>query len=157
MVGRTAPDAAREFRESLQRSLDCAVEGRLNIDGYQPSKPSDEPYTADVERGKPIPFAGRPDLLLVVIIKYRLVEGADSGGGSWLADVVKYEYAIENQAGREVLAYHLHPDARNSLLWPHLHIGSAVLSDGYKHLSKTHIRTEPIPLEDVLWYALHEL
>lgn len=156
MPGRTPQAAARAFRESLQRSLDCVVDARLNIDGYRPSQSADVPYTADVNGGKPTPFARHPDLRLVVIIKY-LVVAENNDRGPWAPRVVKYEYALENPDGGEILAYHWHPNARNAQPWPHLHIGEAILAPPHKDLSNTHVRTGRVALEDLLWYALHDL
>lgn len=156
LFGKTPQAAARAFRDSLQRSLDCAVEARLNIDGYRPSQSADLPYTADLSGGKPTPFARQSDLQLVVV-RYLLIEAEDEDPGRWTTHVVRYEYALEDQNGGEILAYHWHPNRRNALASPHLHIGGAVLTAVYKNLSKAHVPTERIVLEDVLWFAMREL
>ena len=131
------------------------MDAHVNFEGYHPSSEG-ETFSATLERGDPVPFARRQNLQLVVVVLYSIVPASDNPR-QWITSVKQYEYAIENETGQEILAYHWHPNSRNTPPWPHLHIGSAVLHANYKDLHKAHVRTERIALEDVLWFAINEL
>ena len=139
----------------MQQALDCVIDGRLNVDGYRPS-PDDAPYTADINGGLSVPFGRGSTLSLLVIIRYQLI---DEGGDRdlWTPRTTGYEYAIMDRDEREIIAFHWHPNARSSVPWPHLHMGTVLLSATYKGLHKAHIRTEQVALPDVLWFAITEL
>ncbi len=102
-----------------------------------------------------MPFWGSRQFKLVVIIKYRIVK--ESGfRGPWATRIGKYEYSVLDKDDREILAFHWHPGQRNTVSWPHLHMGNAILVGTYGFLHKAHIRTERIALEDVVRLAIEE-
>ena len=102
-----------------------------------------------------MPFWGNRQFKLVVILKYRIVK--ESGfRGPWAPRIGKYEYSILDKDDGGILAFHWHPDQRNAVSWPHLHMGSAVLVGAYRFLHKAHIRTERIALEDVVRLAIED-
>jgi hypothetical protein len=60
-----------------------------------------------------------------VAIWYRLIPERVPHGGLWTAETVAYAYAIEDDAGTEILTYHWHPEARSQVIRPHVHLESA--------------------------------
>jgi hypothetical protein len=104
--------------------------------------------------GDPVGLAGKSRLRLSLLHQYRLVE--DEGErGPWKAQTAAYFYAIEDQAGNEVLAFHWHPHVVGTTT-PHLHVRSARHED-IPRLGKAHIPTGRISVEQVLRLLLADL
>ncbi len=76
-------------------------------------------------------------------------------GGPWRADLTSYFYALRDSEGREIVAYHWHPDSRSSIRFPQLHLGAGG-QIGREELQKSHIPTGYIELEDVIGLAIRE-
>ncbi len=87
---------------------------------------------------------------------YRVVE-AEGVRGPFKVSVSGYEYSLDDDQGREVIAYHWHPESPNGwATFPHLHI-EAGAEVGRKSLIGAHLPTERVAFEQVLWVAVHEL
>jgi hypothetical protein len=97
---------------------------------------------------------GNSHLTLSVGQQFRVVESGRAEG--WRVQVVAYFYALGQQGGGELLAYHWHPRESSSRLGPHLHV-AAEIQVGQLWLPKVHLVTGPILLQDVLTLALMEL
>ena len=65
-------------------------------------------------------------------------------------------YALYDVDGREVVAYHWHPEGRSGVTTPHLHLGTGA-SVGRRDLAGAHLPTGRILLEDVLRLGVAEL
>ena len=85
---------------------------------------------------------------------YVVTEGP--AGEGWQVRDGAYFYAIETQGGSELLAYHWHPRGRSPIVAPHLHVG-ADIQIGQRLLSKVHLPTGAIRLQDVIRLAITEL
>lgn len=84
--------------------------------------------------------------------KYRIVE--DSGPrGPWKVETIAYYYALEAESGREILAYHWHPDTGFPVTTPHMHLGPEA-AVGHQLLAQSHLPTGRISMEDVLRLAI---
>ena len=95
------------------------------------------------------------DLNLSVKITYRLAETSGERL-PWSASTVAYRYTIEDRNGREIDAYHWHPDGRVTI--PHLHLGAAVAEGRLRpDLAGTHLPTGHVTLQEVLRMAVVEL
>jgi hypothetical protein len=58
----------------------------------------------------------------------------------WEARTVGYQYRLEDSGGREIVAYHWHPQGASHVTVPHLHLGAglgAVLTE----MTKAHLQT----------------
>ena len=71
--------------------------------------------------------------------------------GPWKVSTSAYYYGIKDGEGREILAYHWHPGIGST--YPHLHFHSGT----GKLLTKAHIPTRRISLEEVLRFTIEEL
>lgn len=113
-----------------------------------------EPHVLVLGRGRPVRLAGDARLSLSLQIYYRVAE--DSGSRfSWRVTIVGYLYALTDERGREVIAYHWHPDERSAVTYPHLHLGAGA-QVGRAELLKVHFPTGPIVVEDVVHLAISE-
>jgi hypothetical protein len=88
----------------------------------------------------------------VATLHYRIVE-AEGERGPWKVQGAGYDYAIRLDAV-EMVAFHWHPAPHNPITWPHLHVGTAVLSANSPLTRKTHLPTRRIALEQVLRLAV---
>lgn len=58
---------------------------------------------------------------LIARLEYR-VDPAGDGGQDFQVHTTNYRYHILDRDGREILAYHWHPDGVSSVTEPHLHL-----------------------------------
>jgi hypothetical protein len=80
------------------------------------------------------------------------VEETEGERGPWKVSTLAYYHSLEDEAGREFVAYQWHPE-QGSIDLPHLHIGTGVgASLGSVH--KYHFPTGRVSLEDVLRLAI---
>ena len=103
---------------------------------------------------------GQPYILLAFKQGYRINRDEESISTSFRASTTFYEYKLSNNEGRELVTYHWHPHEPNSILWPHLHIGSAVIDTaepGFgKRFSRLHLPTSRISIEQVIRAAISQ-
>ena len=85
---------------------------------------------------------------------YRLVESP--GERTWAARVVAHYYDLYDRDGHEIISYHWHPQARSHVTTPHLHLGGGVAA-WRPDLTKAHLPTGYVTLEDVLMLAIGDL
>jgi hypothetical protein len=91
-----------------------------------------------------------------------------TGAGRWKVRTAAYFYGFDDDQGRELLAFHWHPEAPEAVPYPHLHIGPGVVEMGSlvsaglsaqhnalrPEIQGAHIPTSRIALEQVLALAL---
>jgi hypothetical protein len=123
----------------------------VSADGYE-ANPAGPAHLLYVNRGEAVPLRGRHRLSLRVAMRYRIVR-AEGARGPWKIATAGYEYAIDDQEGREVLAYHW--QAGVAPPYPHLHLGAGAGVAAL--LRKRHLPTGRVALEAVLRLLLTEL
>ncbi|MGF1471184.1 MAG: hypothetical protein ACFB50_05485 [Rubrobacteraceae bacterium] len=74
----------------------------------------------------------------------------------WRADLTSYFYTLKDLEGREIVAYHWHPESRSPITFPHLHLGAGA-QIGREEIQKSHLPTGHVEIEDVLLMAIREL
>lgn len=115
--------------------------------------PSDRPHMLILgPAGDSVRLDHDRGLALSAVLYYQLVEATDPIG-SWTARPTAYYYALEDLDGREVLAYHWHPEAQGQIAFPHLHLGAGAAPQGFD-LVRVHLPTGQISLEAVLRLAI---
>ncbi len=150
MAARTRAEAIRAFLEPLRSALRCVTQSVLRERGHR--------YGPDQSRllgfeGGSVRLKGT-DLRLSVRISYRLVE-TPGERLPWTAEIVAYHYGFDDQDGKEILAYHWHPDGR--VTEPHLHLGAGAVDGRLRpDLAGAHLPTRDITLQDVLRLAIAE-
>ncbi len=77
--------------------------------------------------------------------------------------VTAYQYALRDHSGRELLAFHWHPDGRSPVAFPHLHVSAALRGTtpsgdpAVLPLDKLHIPTGHLSAADVVRLLVAEL
>jgi len=71
----------------------------------------------------------------------------------WRVRIVAYQYALLDDASREYLAYHWHPDGSSHVTQPHLHLGPAA-GVAVPELAAAHLPTGPVSLAAVARLAI---
>lgn len=78
------------------------------------------------------------------------------------ASIAQYSYRLIEPDGREILAYHLHPDGLSSVKRPHLHVSSRIPpiplgdADVSIGLSAMHLATGFVSLDDFIRLLIEE-
>lgn len=115
-------------------------------------------HVLSINRGEPAALqaaSGASRLRLGVKLQYRFTQtGAKA---HWNASAAAYKYTIETNDGREVLAYHWHPDANSPVVSPHVHLGSTVLRRDGVLGRRAHVPTGRVPLQQVIRLAIIDL
>lgn len=89
---------------------------------------------------------------LSVKMRYRIVR-AEGERGPWKVSVAAYQYAFVDEAEREIVAYHWHPDGTSDVTTPHLHL-EAGARVGRRDLAAAHIPTGRVSLESIVRLAI---
>lgn len=102
--------------------------------------------------GDPVPLRGSTRVSLAVKMRYRIVQ-AEGERGPWQVSVAAYQYAFTDDAGREIVAYHWHPDGMSNVTAPHLHL-EAGAHVGRLDLAASHLPTGRVSLESIVRLAI---
>jgi hypothetical protein len=153
------------FKESLQQAVSCVTGTVITLspDGYRPST---VPHRLVLGNGTPVTVTARLPTSevrfgLSVLHAYRIIRAAERG--PWKVQTAAYQYALDDDDGREIFAYHWHPHVER-VPYPHLHIGrgavrreitpDVLLPIGHNALQPflpgAHLPTRRIALEDFL-------
>jgi hypothetical protein len=126
MAGRTPPEAVNNFLTPLQRALSCVTNAVLLVGGgYHVST---RPHVL-LFQDNPVLLGHDRRFALKLIQQYRIVEDEEPRG-PWKVSTVAYYYTVETPETstappQEVFGYHWHPQERNAVTYPHLHLYQA--------------------------------
>ncbi len=155
MTSRTPREAVKAFIEPVQLSLSCITDAVLNHRSYSNRDyPSKEPLVLTINNGNLTPLLVDEELLLSFRMFYRVVEDS-SKRGAWKATITGYSYSLRDHDHKEILAYHWHPDIRNSVGFPHMHLGAGT-GMTRQELFRAHLPTGHIALEDIVRLTIIE-
>jgi hypothetical protein len=157
MAGRTAAEAVNNFLTPLQHALSCVTLEVPSVGGGYHVSPMSDPPQVLLFQNNPVILGHDKRFALKLIQQYRVVEG-EGERGPWKVSTVAYYYTLEipGPARQEVLGYHWHPQERNAITYPHLHLyqGAGVLQH---NLLKAHLPTARIAIEDLLRFVITQL
>ena len=71
----------------------------------------------------------------------------------WQIQIVAYQYTLLDTNGREILAFHLHPEGPSHVVTPHLHLGAGA-GQLRADLAAAHVPTGPVTLAAVARLAI---
>ena len=148
MFGRRPARAVETFVASLQRAVSCVTPAILI---RKPTASAGSPALGLA--AEPARLRGDRAFDLIVLIEYAVAE-ARNGSGQWTVHVAGYRYEFRLADGPMLLAYHWHPVGVSPIMSPHLHIGGSVRN---VDLSKRHLPTGHVTLQDVLRFAVVDL
>jgi hypothetical protein len=158
MAGRTPPEAVNNFLGPLHRALSCVTREVVSVrGGYHVAL---APH-ALLFQNTPVVLGQDKRFALKLIQQYRIVEDAEPGRGPWKVSTVAYYYTVvipesSTAPSQEVFGYHWHPQERNAIAYPHLHLyqGAGTLQP---YLVKAHLPTARIAVEDVVRCVITQL
>jgi hypothetical protein len=166
-----ASHAVREFRQWLQAAISCVTAARLTVStgGFEASPPGADPHTVSLG-DLPVLLPGAARIALSVDHHYYITQPAPDR--AWKVTTAAYLYALDDEHGRELFAYHWHPDVagQEQVSYPHLHIGhgavDVALLDAAQHsrqhnalraeFHRLHLPTRRIALEDVIRVTIEQ-
>jgi hypothetical protein len=76
----------------------------------------------------------------------------DTDRGPWKVRTEAYQYTLHDADGRELWAYHYHPQGLSPITWPHFHMYAA--TGVREDLAKGHYPTNRVAFEEVLLLLL---
>jgi len=152
LPGQTAREAVERYVRPLQKALSCVTDAVLgHRGGYHPSAKPHVLTFAGTDGS--VPLRGT-DLNLAFIRHYSIVR--TQADQSYVVRTAYYAYGLEDgETGREIFAYHWHPDGSGPIRYPHLHLehGAQV---GRNELTRGHLPTGRVALEDVLTFLIEQ-
>lgn len=149
--GRNPYQAVQDLRSTLQRAISCVASSVLTVQsatGYGVGS------THALILGTPEPVK-LPGSSVALSIRVYAQVAEPIGEAPWRADLASYFHTLRDLEGREILAYHWHPDSRSPITFPHLHLGAGSRV-GREELQKAHVPSGPVELEDLLLMAIRE-
>jgi len=150
MAGKTAYEAVKNYVDPLRRAISCICDaGALRVEGY---RPRDEPHRLILGDG--VPHKLKDGKAITVGQRYQIVQSADPDRGPWKVSITGYSYALDDQEGLEIVAYHWHPPTGPAR--PHLHVGAGSVAPN-SPVEKAHLPTNRVSLEDFLRLLLTDL
>jgi hypothetical protein len=144
---RDARSAVQEYVTAVQRIVSCVSAAHIDVrGGYFPSL---RPHRLMVGDGTPVELNTHLGVWLDARQLYTVDrDETTTGRMAWNVRVVSYIYSLSNDARREILAYHWHPEGRSPVATPrfHLEAGSGVTRPRLRgahlptgHISLTHL------------------
>jgi len=159
LSGKNSHQAVEAFVEPLNRARSTVTNAVLAVSpgGYDPGGP----HTLAFRAGSPRLSTDYGDMTLTAIVGYSAVETKDPDRGPWKVKTESYIYRLTAADGAKVISFEWHPSGSSPVKTPHVQVGPAGLGQGLgdlgKLLSKAHIPTRRISMEQVLEFAIREL
>lgn len=149
----------QRFINDLQEALACVTTERLSFAKYHQSDVPHVVWLAD--DAATVKLRGQFQLGLAVALRYQVVPSERSDNG-WKIRTTKYIYEIADERGDSLFEFHWHPDGSSRVTTPHLHIRPSLkvaveVQDLYRKVTKSHIPTGRVALEQVVRFLIAEL
>jgi hypothetical protein len=145
--------SAREAREVgervaawLQQAVSCVSEAVLIRGRGRVAPDRGQSLTLG---GDAVRLRGTSRLALTVVLDFAFAQS-----DRWEARLVGYSHEILYADGPMLLAYHWHPVGLSHVTTPHLHLGGSLAGID---LSKAHLPTGVVPLQEILRFAIVDL
>lgn len=145
MPGRTAAEARTAYIALVQRALSCLSD---TVVYYRAAAVGEAEILIVSEDPIRLPRETRPALQLTLDEQYTLVQN-ERIREVWGVSRHGYRYQLADNAGREIAAWHWHPQGRSPERRPHLHV-----ADG--PLAGMHLPSGPTGVESIFRLLLAE-
>jgi hypothetical protein len=141
--GRKPADAVREYLQPLQRSISCLTDKVVRPSGYD----TDRKYIATFSGTSARLRTTSRDLYLSFLQSYSIHKMLL---GNYKVKTLSYMYAIENEFGHEIVAFHWHPESDvETVTFPHLHIGYGAGDRILQSVRDSHFPSARVSFEEV--------
>jgi hypothetical protein len=141
VAGKTPPKAVRAFTSPIQSALTCFVDGRVQVDSYDPAVEG----VLQFNGGDAVKLDGSPRLHLFISMRYKIVESGVAQK-PWKIHTTGWAHSLLNRRQEPVVDFHWHPDLTPDIQFPHLHV--------YSEPDRRHFPTGRVLIEDVLCLAV---
>ncbi len=146
MNGAPPTAAAQALRATLQRALSCVSTAVLVTDSLG--------ATSRLQVTTRLTRVGGSFLTLTIWHYYTVVsQTAAPRRERWQTRTTGYAYRMDDADGREIVAYHWHPEGRSHVAVPHLHLGAA-LGELRPEATRAHLLTGLATPVAVLTFAV---
>ena len=142
-------EAADALVATLRRGLSCVTTAVVLQAAAEPGRPRSIRLSDD-----PASLGGAHRLALTIRYAFDAVPASVASDASWTTRPASYAYEVQLGDGRMLLAYHWHPAGLSPVTTPHLHLGGTLAGID---LSKAHLPTGHVALQDVLRFAIVDL
>ena len=163
MPDRTPAEAYRSLAEPIQTALNTITVGRLSLLGIRSRIPVGTPFNVSLNGGTPSPLvlSGGVNQLFIEVAFWARIEPHLLESRRYDCFQTAYWYALSNEIGRELIAYHWTPDVRHlDRRFPHLHVGRLVTSQSKfipTEFHKLHVPTNLVSVQHLVRFAIQEL
>jgi hypothetical protein len=152
LPGKSPADALHRYLEVLQRTVSCVSREVLKATAYDDSRPG--PYALTLGGFEPARLRGGVGISLLIAQQYTFVKRATlSRWQRWKVETARYDYALHDSTGAEIIAYHWHPGTWSGR--PHLHVQGygGPLAD---FMRKAHLPSGRVSVEEIIRCAIEE-
>lgn len=134
---------------------------------------SDQPFATTGLRAGGVSFSFLPFVRVVqlqrtdglgrLLFEARLDYSIDGVDTEFLITLAGYRFAVQEPDGREILAFHWHPDGPSPIRHPHLHLSSRIpeirlgRAESVLSLSDLHVPTGPVSFPAAIAFVIEEL
>lgn len=150
MSASSSREAVESLLVPLQRAVTCVTQAVL----VERTRPTRLGGARSVTLSDGVARLRGPSHLALAVLHAFDVKALPGARSSWRAQSVGYAYEFQHRDGRTLLAYHWHPIGPSPITTPHLHLGGTVTGID---LSKAHLPTGSVTLQDVLRFAILDL
>jgi hypothetical protein len=152
LLGDTPAEAVERFHRPLRRALSCVTRAVVDVKGGYYLSP--EPHELVLGGGDPVRLRGPERIGLSVKMRYRVVE-APGRRSRYEVEIVAYQYSLTARDGKELVAYHWHPEGESHVTTPHVHLGPGA-AIGHRGIAGAHLPTDHVALVEVIRLALEQ-
>lgn len=150
MPGKTPREAVAAYADPIKKSLACVTKDVLSYFGgvYQAEKTHNLCFVGD----PPLAALNGTKLKLFFSQNYKIVQ-TSSGDQQWRVSTTGYIYRLDDEKGKEILAYHWHPTQKHK--FPHLHFsqGSGV---SRSEIHRAHIPSGRVAIETFVQFLIDD-
>ncbi|HWZ01951.1 MAG TPA: hypothetical protein VNX17_12750 [Edaphobacter sp.] len=141
MPGKNPAEAVEEYLIPIRRSMSCFSKAVVRSDGYDP----DVIHTVTFREPTVELITNSEEILALSFVQSFELDKALFG---WKVCTRSYWYEIDDDQGREILAFHWHPNGSSSEDKPHLHISDGAARNLRSEIRDMHFPTPRISFEE---------
>jgi hypothetical protein len=140
--GKNPAEAVRAYVAPLQQSMSCFGNAVIRPDGYEPGVL----HTITLPSPTIELLTQRDEILNLSFIQHFDIENRWFG---WKVCTRCYMYAVEDDGGREIVAFHWHPDLQGDNSSPHMHICAGAGERIRSEIREIHFPTPRLAFEEI--------
>ena len=152
MPGRNANEAVDSFLTPIQQAIGALGIAKVTVEGSRPYQVGGR-YVWRINEGRGVTFPHGGQRFFAAMW-WEIVEDTRPGYGPVRVTTTGYDYSLLTATGLECWALHWAPNGRGDVDYPHLHLGSALLSESAPIAGGHHLGTPRYSLEHALRWCV---